>query len=437
MYLTSVSNLKLSKTQFEIIDTMSFTAKSLYNAALYQVNKYFKETGEYLDFGKLDLLMKNLVDDAGKIVYRNLPAQVSQQTLKKLDKNYNSFFKLLKKKQTNDYDRSINSPKYLPKDGRKELIFQKQSFRVTDSAIELSISKELKDKFNLKFLSVPLPQYLKGKMIKYIEIIPGMNSQYSLHIVYEIQEEVYSNNDVKNWCSIDLGLNNLATVTSNVHKPYLINGRPIKSINQKFNKKIAKLKSKIKKGTSKQIQQLYTKRGNKLNNEIHKITDFIIKAVKESDIDTVVIGYNKGWKQGINIGKRNNQNFTQIPFHKVVQQLQYKLQLLGIELILQEESYTSKTSFFDKEPVHKHQTYQGRRVKRGLFRTNKGILVNADVNGSLNIFRKAIKNLQKEVHDTLLEPVDIGFVMNPARIELKTSLSSTHVFLQIESIKIS
>lgn len=285
MYLTSISNLKLNKIQFEIIDQMSLDAKSLYNSALYQINQHFKETKEYLGFAKLDLLMKSLVDNEDKIMYRTLPAQISQQLLKKLDKNFSSFFKLLQKKNVKEYDKNINSPKYLPKDGRKELIFQTQSFQIKDNKILLSIPKHFKDKFNLKYLELSLPKYLTDKEVKYIEIVPKLNS-YSLHIVYETEVREIENKDITNWCSVDLGLNNLATVTSNVHKPYLVNGRAIKSINQKFNKKISKLKSIVKKGTTKQIQQLYTKRGNKLNNEIHKITDFIVKSILENNINT-------------------------------------------------------------------------------------------------------------------------------------------------------
>ena len=231
-------------------------------------------------------------------------------------------------------------------------------------------------------------------------------------------------------------MNNVLTCTSNVTKVFIINGKPLKSINQKFNKKIAKLKSIAEKQngkkTTKRIQQLFNKRGFKINSKIHKITDFIVKIVKEHKIDKVIVGYNKEWKQNINIGKKNNQNFVQIPYYKIIQQLQYKLLLEGVELILVDENYTSKTSALDLEEVTKHKTYKGKRIFRGLFRTSKGILINADVNASLNIFRKAIKNLKKVVQDELFKlHWIVGLVMNPVKITLRTDLSKDIVFRYI------
>lgn len=434
MLLTSKSNLKLNKQKFEIVDELSFRVKNVYNSSLYEIYKHYDATGKYIGYNSLDLLMKNHPSNTS---YRALNAQVSQQTIKKLDGSFKSFFALLKKKKKNqnDYDKPINKPHFLDKEkGRKEIILQNGSFRIKENKILVSIPKDLQEKHNIKFLELPFPCYLKDKKVKCIEIIPSPTG-YSMSIVYE-EQELEANNNMDSWLSVDLGLNNLLTCTSNKLVPFIINGRPIKSINQKYNKKIAKLKSIIKKGSSKQIRELYSKRGDKLNNETHKITDFIVRTVKESNITAVVIGNNKEWKTGINIGKRNNQNFVQIPFDKIIKQLQYKLFLLGIEVIVQEESYTSKTSFMDLEPIKKQQTYIGKRVKRGLFRTGSGKLINADVNGSLNIFRKAIKNLSKEVQDALLrEPLDTGLVMNPSRINLYSNTSVLEVNRLIASLK--
>ena len=435
MYLTSVTKLKLNKEQFIVIDSMSYRAKALYNSSLYEVNKHFKENKEYLNYNSTDLLMKNHPENT---VYRSLPAQVSQQLIKKLHKDYASFFTLLKKKQNNDYDKQIDTPKFKRKDSRKELIYTKSktsgSFRFKDGWIYITVPEDL-NKGRLKLCKVP--EYLKNKdfdnEIKYMEIVPKLG-YYELHIAYE-EEAKTPNNLNSNWCSIDLGLNNLCTVTSNVHKPYLINGRAIKSINQKYNKRIAKLNSVTKKSQnkfkSKELNRLFSKRGHKLNNEIHKISDFIVKSVLEKRIDYVVIGYNKEWKQNINIGKRNNQNFVQIPFSKILNQLTYKLQLNGIEVHLQEESYTSKCSYFDNEEMKKHETYQGNRDKRGLFITSAGIKINADVNGSLNIHRKFIL---KAADDVPREPVGTGLVMNPIKIHLRTNYSLEFLCSLIDSL---
>ena len=263
MYLTSVSKLKLSKEQFIVIDTMSYRAKALYNSSLYEVNKHFQNTKEYLNYNLTDLLMKNHPENT---VYRSLPAQVSQQLIKKLHKDYASFFALLKKKQNNAYDKQIDTPKFKNKDSRKELIFTKSktsgSFRFKDGWAYISVPEDL-HKGRLKLCKVP--EYLKNKdfhnEIKYMEIVPKLG-YYELHITYEV-ESITPNKLNSNWCSIDLGLNNLCAVTSNVHRPYLINGRAIKSINQKFNKKIAKLKSATKKSQnkfkSKELNRLFSK----------------------------------------------------------------------------------------------------------------------------------------------------------------------------------
>ncbi len=435
MHLTSVSKLKLSKEQFIVIDTMSYRAKALYNSSLYELNKHFENNKAYLNYNSTDLLMKNHPENT---VYRSLPSAVSQQIIKKLHKDYASFFALLKKKQNDDYDKQIKIPKFKRKDSRKELIYTKSktssSFVFKDGWIYITVPADL-NKGRLKLCKVP--EYLKNKdfdnEIKILEIVPKLD-YYELHIKYE-EESVTPSNLNSNWCSIDLGLNNLCTVTSNVHKAYLINGRAIKSINQKYNKKIAKLRSATEKSQnkfkSKELNRLFSKRGHKLNNEIHKITDFIVKFVLEKKIDYVVIGYNKEWKQNIKIGKKNNQNFVQIPFSKILNQLTYKLQQNGIEVHLQEESYTSKCSYFDNEEIKKHETYKGNRNKRGLFITSTGIRINADVNGSLNIHRKFIS---KVADDVPKEPVGTGLVMNPIKINLRTDYSIEFLCSLIDSL---
>lgn len=446
-YRTSVTNLKLNKEQYSIIDTMSYRTKALYNTSLYEINQYYdsykngtrytykdnkgntKDKGSYIGFVDLDKKIKNTIDNQGNIVYKSLPSSLAQQTIKKLDKNYSSFFKLLSMKGNKSYDKPIDSPKYQRKYSRKELIYTKsktsQSFICKEGFLYFTVSKDL-HKGRLKLTK--LPKYIDFNTIKYIEIVPKLN-RYEMHITYEIQEKEV-NIEAKNFYSVDLGMNNLCTITSNKHRPIIMNGRPIKSINQKYNKRIAKEKSKLNKGiyTSKKIKDLYNTRGYKLNNEIHKITDFIIKSIEKNDIDHIVIGYNKEWKTNIKLGKKTNQNFVQIPFSKILNQLEYKCKELGIEVHLQEESYTSKCSYIDNEEVKRHKTYKGNRNKRGLFSSKEGIYINADVNGSLNIYRKFISKIQdKEVYDVLSVPIDTGLVMNPIKISLRTQMSLDEV----------
>jgi putative transposase len=209
----------------------------------------------------------------------------------------------------------------------------------------------------------------------------------------------------KNVAAIDLGLCNLATVTFNQNKnPLLIKGGVLKSTNHYFNKKLAKYKSICKK-----TDKLYLKRNNKIKDYLHKSSRYIINQLVSNNVGTLVIGHNKYQKQEINIGKKNNQNFVSIPFYQFIKMLKYKSQLLGIKVKITTEEYTSKCSFLDNERSHKHKKYKGKRIKRGLFRTSSGRIINADVNGSYNIMKKAIPNCLKtnEIQDVVVHPIRI------------------------------
>ena len=228
-----------------------------------------------------------------------------------------------------------------------------------------------------------------AKNVHFARIVPCGN-----HIVVEIGYETqYPTNKIKSGkvAGLDIGLNNLAAICSNVAKPLLINGRPLKSINQYFNKHKAledsKLDKKIKTNPKKK-QALFLKRKHKIADYLHKASRYVVNHLVSNQIDTLVIGKNKGWKQDINIGSKGNQNFVSIPFNNFIEQITYKARMHGIEVICQEESYTSKCSFFDNEDVKKHEKYMGSRTKRGLFKTSQGKQVNADINGALNILKK-------------------------------------------------
>jgi len=221
------------------------------------------------------------------------------------------------------------------------------------------------------------------------------------------------------YLGIDIGLNNLVTATSNSVglQPFIINGRPLKSINQYYNKTKAILQSYVgDKGISNRIKSLIHKRNNLVQNYLHHTSRFIIDYCEDNNIGNIVIGKNDGWKNKINIGKRNNQNFTQIPFAKLIQQIQYKAEEIGIKIIIQEESYTSKACFLDmdKIPVYGDSIinrFSGKRVRRGLYKTNSGQIINADVNGAYNILRKAIPNFFSDGIEGLgLIPVKVSIL---------------------------
>lgn len=377
MYLAERHIIKNNKE----LDELCFKAKNLYNKALYLVRQHYFETKSYLNFFEVYRLMV----DSKDVDYYVLPTRVSVQTLRLLDRNFSSFFALLKKKKSGNYDKPIRIPRYLDKEGRNIAIFPK-------GAVSMRYLK--KGLIKLSSLSIEIPTKVTESNIVEVKVL-HRNNHHVVEVVYKV-DDVEPKSDNGRYASIDLGLNNLATVGSNVVKPFIINGRPLKSINQYWNKEKSRLQSLLKgdKKTSKRIKSITNKRNNKVKDYLHKSSKMLVNFLVSNDISTLVIGYNEEWKQNINIGKRNNQSFVNIPFYTFIKQLEYKCKLEGINIILTEESYTSKCSFLDNESVEKHENYLGKRIKRGLFRSAKNRIINADLNGSLNILKKAVGEFQ-------------------------------------------
>ena len=366
---------------FNECQQLTSLSKNLYNATLYCVRQQFIFNKQYLSYNKVNrkFTHRNQYD------YRQLPSKVAKHTQRLVDKNMKSFFALLKLKRASRYDKSIKIPKYLPKNGLQVIHYEKGalSFKKKTGYIHLS-------KTNI-FIKTQQIQ----SQVQYVKIVPKGN-HFVIVVGYQC-DKMSLLNDNQRYASIDLGLNNLMTVSSNVVLPYIINGKPIKSVNQYYNKKISKLKSKLPKNqqTSKLINNLYKRRVHKIDDYLHKSTTLLVNHLVSNRINTLVIGYNTGWKQDINIGKRNNQNFVHIPFQRIINMLEYKCNDVGINVVLQEESYTSKCSFLDNESIHKHSIYLGKRIKRGLFKSHQNNLINADLNGALNILKKYLTS--KEV----------------------------------------
>lgn len=381
MYLVERHVIKNNKE----LDELCFKSKNLYNKALYLVRQHYFETKSHLNY----FVVNRIMVDSKDVDYYSLPTKVSNQTLRLLDRNFKSFFSLLRKKQIGNYDKSIRIPRYLDKEGRTVATFPK------DAVSKAYIRKGL---IKLSSLSIIIPTK-KATVDNLVEVrVLPRNNHHVIEVVYK-EEEKPSLENKERYASIDLGLNNLATVSSNVAKPFIINGKPLKSINQYWNKEKARLQSLLKgnRKTSKRIQSITNKRNNKVKDYLHKSSRKIVNFLVSNKISTLVIGYNEEWKQNINIGKRNNQNFVNIPFYTFINQLEYKCKKEGINVILTEESYTSKCSFLDKEPIEKHENYLGKRIKRGLFKSAKGKLINADLNGSLNILKKVIGEFQYSI----------------------------------------
>lgn len=361
-------------------------SKNLYNQALYLVKKELKENNKWLNYSYLNKVLQTTTNIEGTINYKLLKAQVSQQCLRSLDKNITSYVKSIKdySKNKNKYKGCPKFPKY--KKEINQLIYTNQCCSIKNDGY-LYLDKQTK---------IRIPQFNKYKdrlsNFQQVRVIPKLNNIFTIEMIYIDNEK--NNNELNSnlYSSIDLGINNIATMILPDEKPILYNGKQLKAKNQYFNKKISNLKSKLSnnKKTSKQIQELYLKRDNQLSDIFHKLSRMIVNRLIENKIGNIVVGYNKGWKDSINIGKRNNQTFVNISYEKLLSFLQYKCEMCGIKLIINEESYTSKCDGLALEEIGKHETYLGKRVKRGLFQSSIGKLINADVNGSLNILRKVV-----------------------------------------------
>lgn len=371
------------------LDNLCFLSKNLYNATLYDIRQHYFNTGKYKNYNKVNFeFTHNNQSD-----YRALPAKVAKHTQKLVDKNFKSFFALLKKKKQGKYDKPISIPKYLDKiKGREVVQYEKGAINTKDLA---------DDEIKLSGTNITIKTKIARQAIQSVRIVP-CSGYIKIEVLYKIQECSLKLKD-NNIASIDLGLNNLMTVTFTNNKPLIINGRPLKSINQYYNKRRAKYTSLVEKcnnkKTSKRLKRLSLKRTNKIDDYLHKSVSYLMNQLVSNSISTLVVGYNKNWKQDIRLGKINNQNFTNIPHLSLIQMLKYKCQLYGINFILQEESYTSKSSFLDEDilPVYKpnddkEYSFLGRRVKRGLYQSKEGKFLNADVNGSYNIMRKVVGN---------------------------------------------
>lgn len=385
----------LTKEEYNILRELCRTAKNLTNQAIYNVRQYYFQEKQYLRYEANYHEMKHLEN------YKLLNANIAQQTLKKVDIMFKSFFALIKMAKQGKYNyRYIKLPNYLPKNGYSNISISQ--IRIKDNILTIPYSNAFKEKYNkkIKKIQIKIPSVLENKKIKEIQIIPKFNARFfEIQYTYEIQEENINLN-INNALAIDLGVNNLCTCVTNTGKSFIIDGRRLKSINQFFNKQNARLQSiKDKQNIKRQTKQqylIYRKRKNRVDDYINKICRYIINYCLTNDIGTLVIGYNQSFQNKTNLGKRNNQIFTHLPFGRIREKLEYLCKRYNINYILQEESYTSKASFFDNDELPTYnmdnpQTYEfsGKRIKRGLYQTKNNYRFNADCNGALNILRKS------------------------------------------------
>ena len=370
----------------EPLDILFRTANNLYNQALYLFRQRLDADGTWTWYNDMDKLMKEVTSLEGTCNYKLLKSQCSQQILRVLDKNIKAYCKSVKdwKKHPEKYRGMPQMPHYRKRGGMFNLFYTNQSAAIKDGKIRLA-----------KDLCVSIPQWEKydTNITKFnqVRFIPNRQN-IKVEIVYE-KKVRQADVDKSKCAAIDFGLDNLATMVT-TEGCIIFNGRYLKSYNNYFNKTLAHLQSiKDRQGmkrSTKRINRMYNKRDRYFEDVFHKVSHQIIDILVEKKIGTLAVGYNAGWKQKSDMGKKNNQKFVQMPFARLAGYLRYKCEMVGIDFVEHEESYTSKCDALVFEEIGKHEKYAGRRIKRGLFCSSTGKLINADQNGALNIMRKVV-----------------------------------------------
>ena len=393
----------------EVLEDLCYKSALLYNYVNYQIRQTFFATrklpGEYVQTKQLSA--------EGRVDYKALPAQTAQQVVKVLYRNWVSFFRATKSYEKNPqlFKARPKIPGYKGRHKGKNkgtksnlVIFTNQQCRIKDGYLRFPKMSNIQ----------PIKTNQTQENLAHVRIVPQATC-YVIEVAY-IKEQNDLNLPEENVLAIDLGLGNLATCINNVGtQPFVINGKVVKSINQYFNKTKARLQSIIGVGTSKRIKRITLKRNSKIEDYLHKTSRYIIDYCVENKIGTIVIGKNDGWKQGISLGTRTNQNFVTIPFYKLINQITYKAEDLGISVVLTEESYTSKVDHFALEEMKHQDSYLGKRVKRGLFQSSTNVLLNADINGAVGIARKVFGN---DFVFSLRSLLNRGVAFTPVRVNI-------------------
>ena len=411
MYATQKNQLRqLNQQEFNALTALCRLSKNLFNVALYECRQYFFAERKRLTYESNYHICKSNEN------YRLLNTDIAQQTMKVVDRSMRSFLGLLKAISIGRCDQRPQLPQYLSKEGYFPLIIPR--IKLKDGMLAIPMSREFKKEYGE--VKIQLPERLKDKNIKEVRIHPKYSARwFEIEYIYE-DEAIETSVDSEKAIAIDLGVDNLAACFDTEGHQFLIDGKRLKSINQWYNKRNAELQSaKDKQGIKEltnQQAQLNQWRNDSIRDYLNKSARIIMNQCLNHQIGKLVVGYNPSIKQEINIGRSNNQNFVQIPFWQLRQKLKALCSRYGIEYCEQEESYSSKASFYDQDeiPIYNadnpiKQNFSGRRVKRGLYQTKNRHLVSADINGSANI-------LVKSKHRLNFERVSSGFLANPLRI---------------------
>jgi putative transposase len=401
MRLVEQHRIDCHDPRWQAIDAAAFASKNLYNAALYLTRQAFIHYHGIIPYEDLARELK-ATDE-----YRALPAKVAQWVLKQVALAWTSYFAACAAWEA-DPSRFLGHPKlpkYLNKLGRNLLTYTEQA-----------ISRAPKNRGYVVPSGLEIRVETRQAGIDQVRIVPHA-AHYTVEVIYE-RPVTSAKVDPTQVAAIDIGLNTLAAVTTNQPgvTPFLVQGRPLKAINQWYNKRRARLQAKLPAGVfvSRQLAILADKRQRQIKHYLHVASRRIVDWLVGQRIGTLVIGKNDGWKQAIRLGRRTNQAFVFVPHARFIEMLRYKAELVGIQVLVSEESYTSKCSFLDLEPVGKHEVYAGKRIKRGLFRASRGRCLNADVNGAYNILRKVVPNaFGKGIAGVVVHPVRIALANGP------------------------
>lgn len=418
--ITWKQNLKhLTRKEYDYLRHLCHLSKNVYNSALYNIRKHEEAEGTYLRYEANFHLMK---DDEN---YKRLGGGISQQTMRCVDAAYASYFGLLNGVKKNKFSsRQISKPKYLDKSGMYPLHLTDIKLS-KDGSFLVPVSKILRKETDVR-IHLHCPSPIRDKHIRQIHIVPKHNGRYfEARYIFDEDEIPKFELDSSKSLAIDLGINNFATCVTSDYDAFIIDGKYLKSTNQWYNKELSRLSSikdhqKIKGWTNRQYR-LASKRNGRIQDYIYCASKYIINYCIDHKIGNIVVGYNDGFQDKLNLGKVNNQKFTMLPLGRFKSRLKFLCEKYGINFILQEESYTSKASFFDNDeipiwnPKNPHQgNFTGKRISRGLYQTSNGTLINADVNGALNILRKSkLNDLLQDIKQCR------GHVMSPIRINCR------------------
>jgi putative transposase len=409
MQLTEQHVIDRNDQRYAVIDAAAFKSKNLYNAALYLIRQAYIFEGRYIGSYEMDKLMQE------HEAYKALPARVAQKVLDQLDKNWKSFFEARKsyRQDPSKFTGRPKLPKYKHKtEGRNILVYTEQA-----------ISKKGLKQGVIQPSMLPISIKTQHKHIDQVRIAPR-NSYYVVEVIYT-KEPIQANVDSSFCVGIDLGVTNLAAIASNREGfvPRLVNGRPVKAWNQWYNKRMKELKKKLPKEdrerVTKQMERITNTRNRRIDHYLHTASKRIVDFLVENGIGTVLIGKNPLWKQESGMSRQNNQNFVSIPHARFIDMLTYKAALVGIQVEIREESYTSKASFLDLDPIptytphdEEEHIFSGKRIGRRnrLYRTKDGRKICADINGAYNIVRKSRPDAFSEAKGVA------GYVVHPVRL---------------------